>query len=74
MSLAVLMADVESMTFYRLFFMKLLSIFLFQPVGTKTPNGIMEQSLCHITIAGDSDKHNVLLKRMLGGILKMSEF
>ena len=70
MSLAELMADAESITFYHLFFIKFLSIFLFQPNGTKLPNGIKKQSLCHIEIAGDSVNHNTLSKRTLRGFKK----
>jgi hypothetical protein len=66
MSLAELIADAESITFYRLFFMKFLSKSLFQSNGTKTPSGIRMQSLCHIGIAGGSFKHNILSGRVLG--------
>jgi len=60
MSLAEFIVDDESITFYHLFFNKL-PYLLLQPVGTKTPNCIKKQSLCHIGIAVWFVKHNFLL-------------
>jgi len=69
MSLAELIADDEPITFTAFSLTSFLYLLL-QPVGTKTPNGFKEQSLCHIRIAGWSAKHNFLLKRVLGGFKK----